>query len=341
MRRQRFFWLLAVALLVISGGLYLNSQRNSANVADRGALLPSLAHELDSVSGISVHRAGKNDTVTLTKQQGKWTVAELRDYPADVGKVRKLLVALADAKIIEVKTSNPQNFSLIGVEDPQSANATGAEIAVVTPGARQGVIVGKVSGQGNFARRSGENASYVVEPAISFEAEPRFWIDTRLFDVPADAIQQIDVKLPGAPAYSVHRTAAGAAKFTLDGVPSGRQAADSQMLAPSPTTYSALDVDDVAPSTDVDFATPALATVTLADGAVLAITGTASAGKHWIEVKSNRDSQLNAKAQGRVFEVSGYRYDAIFRPLESLLVPQAAVGPKQLPSKSPAPAPKP
>ena len=48
------------------------------------------------------------------------------------------------------------------------------------------MIVGKPAGEGNFARRGGENTSYIVEPAISFEAEPRFWIDPKLIDICRD-----------------------------------------------------------------------------------------------------------------------------------------------------------
>ena len=42
--------------------------------------------------------------------------------------------------------------------------------------------------------------------------------------------------------------------------------------------------------------------------------------KHWIKVQADKDAALAAKAKDRAFEVAGYRYDAIFRPLEQLLV---------------------
>ena len=44
--------------------------------------------------------------------------------------------------------------------------------------------------------------------------------------------------------------------------------------------------------------------------------------KRWIEVQSSKDTALAAKAQNRAFEVASYRYDAIFRPLDQLLVPK-------------------
>jgi hypothetical protein len=84
-----------------------------------------------------------------------------------------------------------------------------------------------------------------------------------------------------------------------------------------------------------------VATVTLFSGNVITITGAAGAAagdKHWIQLQTSKDAALNAKAAGRAFELSGYRFDAIFRPLEQLLVPKP---PPPAAAKKPVTAPKP
>ena len=65
-----------------------------------------------------------------------------------------------------------------------------------------------------------------------------------------------------------------------------------------------------------------MATVTLSSGNVITLTGAVSGDKHWVQLQASKDPALNAKAAGRAFELAGYRYDAIFRPLEQLLVPK-------------------
>jgi hypothetical protein len=200
------------------------------------------------------------------------------------------------------------------------------------------VIIGKPVGEGNFARRSGDNLSYSVEPGISFETEPRFWIDSRLIDIAAGNIRSIEVKPAAGPGYTVHRVAAastssatagaspaaskGEENFALDGVPPGRKAADAASLAPSPTAFSGLTADDVTPVGDVDFSKATVATVTLSDGNVITATGAVVGDKHWVQLKASKDAALDAKAAGRAFDIAGYRFDAIFRPLEQLLVPK-------------------
>jgi hypothetical protein len=377
MSRQRFIALIVAALAVISAALYFstqrNAQRNDSHEVSGLPLLPSLAGDLSTVSSLSVLKGSPTPVVTVHKQGEQWTVAERANYPADVSKLRKLLLALSDAKIREEKTSDPANYSIIGVEDPTKPGATGAQIELIAKQGKQDVIVGKPVEQGNFARRVGEKISYIVEPGISFEAEPRFWIDTRLLDVPADKIQSIQFKPETGPTYTVRRvtepapkpdegkksaptaaattpataaapaaTAAPAAeapsKFVLEGVPSGRQAADSNGLAPSPTTFSNLTDDDVAPVGDIDFSKPSIVTLALSDDSVITLTGAAVGEKRWIQVAAPKDAALSAKTNGRAFEIASYRYDQIFKPLEQLLVPKPASSAKPaLPGAKPAP----
>jgi hypothetical protein len=354
MSRQRLIALMVAALLAISGALYLSTQRNLPRDPHGLALLPSLASELNTVTSLTV-RKGAAAPVTVHKQGEQWTVAERADYPADVPKLRKLLLALNDAKIREEKTSNPASYAIIGVEDPSQPGATGTQIELTAPNGKLAVIIGKSAGEGNFVRRAGEKISYIVEPGISVEAEPRYWIDTRLLDIPSDKIRSVETKPATGASYLVHRVpqsepkpsdnksaspgaapaanasaasppappaAPAAVTFALDGVPSGRQAADTQTLAPSPAHFSSLTVEDVAPAGDIDFSKASTVTVTLADGGVTTISGAVIGDKRWIKVAASQDAALSAKANGRAFEIASYRYDGIFRPLEQLLVPK-------------------
>jgi hypothetical protein len=351
MSRQRLIALMVAALIAISGAMYLSTQRNLPRDVHGTLLWPALAGEMDTVTSLSVLKGSSTPSVTVQKQGQEWNVAERANYPADVSKVRTLLLALSDAKIREEKTSNPASYSIIGVEDPTKPGATSAQIDLTAKDGKHGVIVGKSAAGGNFVRRAGESTSYVVEPGITFEAEPRYWIDTRLLDVASDKIQSIEFKPATGPAYSVRRVTeprakpadakpadtpaatpppapSPASKFVLEGVPSGRLAADQQTLAPAPNFLSNLADEDVSKAGDIDFSKPMIVTVTLADASVFTLTGVAVGDKRWIQVANPKDAALSAKVNGRAFEIAAYRYDGIFKPLEQLLVPKPAPTPK-------------
>ena len=341
MNRRRFIQLAVAALVVIAGGWYLAAQRNRVEETAGVALLPKLGNDAAAITAVTVRKGAAAPTVTLRKSGDRWTVAERADYPADIAKLRKLLQSLRDARIVEEKTSDPARFASIGVEDPAAAGAAGVEVTVVAPSGRFGVIVGRTVGEGNFVRRSGENRTFTVEPGISVESEPRFWIDSKLLDLQAAMIQSIEVKVAGAAAYTLRRVNPADDTYGLDAVPSGRKALDGHALAPGPTTFSGLTAEDVAASGTVDFGQGSQAVVTLSDGAVVTLTGAVAGDKHWIEVKDSKDAALSARTQGRAFELAAYRYDAIFKPIEQLLEPKPAQGAAKPPAHGSPAAGKP
>jgi len=357
MTRQRFLQLLIVAVVAISIALLLNARRNQSADTTGLPVFPGLADDLNAVSGVSLQKASATPSVTLHKSGDVWTVAERADYPADVSKLRRLLVSLGDAKVIEEKTSDPQRFAAIGVDDP-APGAAGVEVTVITPKDKRALIVGKSVGGGNFVRRPGETKSYSVEPAINADADPHYWIDGRLLNIASAQVQDITVKPLGTPAYSLHRpkpvadakVADAATKatadakpatatppapandtFTLDAVPTGRKPLEGAALAASANLLSGLNADDVAQASSIDFSQASQATVTLTDGTVITLTGTVIGDKHWIQVTSSKDAALSAKASGRAFDIAPYRYDGIFKPLEQLLVPKPAPAAKDAP----------
>jgi hypothetical protein len=339
MSRQRFTLLLIVALVVISAAIYVSTQRNQSRETQGGSLLPTLAAEMNSITAVSVRKGSPAPSLTVHKTGDLWTVAERADYPADVAKLRKLLLALRDAKIIDEKTADPGRYADLGVEDPAQAGSIAVEVTVATPAATHALIVGKPVGEGNFVRRTGEKQSYSVEPAISLETEPRFWIDSRFIDAATALIQSIEVKPAGGPTYSLHRLNATDNTFSLDGAPAARKPLDAHALAPPVTLLAGLTAEDVSPAGAIDFGQSSQAIVTLSDGNVITLTGAIIADKHWLKVQASKDAALTAKAEGRAFEVASYRYDAIFKPLDGLLAPPEVPVPKAGPAAA-AHAPK-
>ncbi|HLZ98379.1 MAG TPA: DUF4340 domain-containing protein [Steroidobacteraceae bacterium] len=343
MSRHRFTVLVVVALVAIAAAFYVSTLRDASHETPGLPLLPALPGDLNAVTAVTVRKGSATPTLTLHKAGDQWSVAERGDYPADVSKLRQLLVTLRDARIVEAKTADPARFAQIGVEDPVDPGAAGAEVTVQTAGGKTAVIVGKAVGNGNFVRRQGENRAYSAEPSITVETEPRFWIDARLIDVAATLIQSIEYKPAAGAAFTLHRLTPADNTFSLDGVPPGRKAKDGHALAPSPSLLTGLNAEDVAAASTLNFASPAQVTVTLTDGKILTLTGTVAGDKHWIQVTSNKDAVLNAKTRGRAFEIASYRYDEIFKPLEQLLEPlpqKTPAAPKGAAKKAPAAAPK-
>ncbi len=341
MSQRRFLTLLAAAMLVILGAFYLSSQRSLPRDNAGTALLPPLAAELGSLSTVSLTRGAAAPSVTLHKVADRWVVAQRGDYPADIVKLRKLMLALSESKIIEEKTSDPANYATLGVDDPTKPGAGGTRVDWRAADGLHQLIVGKPQGGGTFVRRLPDARSYLVAPALSVDAEARFWLDSRLLDRPSAGIQRIELKPADGPSYALRRASPKEASYELDGVPAGRKALEPAAIAPSSTLLSGLSIEDVTAAADIDFSHASVATIEFSDGDRITLTGAVVGGKHWLQVQATRDAALTAQARGRAFEVAAYRYEEIFRPLEQLLIPKPAPTPKPAAASKPTAAPKP
>ena len=63
---------------------------------------------------MTITGAGAQPVATLLRSDAIWSVVERDGYPADVEKVRHTLIGLAEARIVEAKTANPEFYDPTG-----------------------------------------------------------------------------------------------------------------------------------------------------------------------------------------------------------------------------------
>src|SRR5579872_4805336 len=145
MSARRVIILLIAGLLVVAFAVWLSSKRHLERATLAGELvLPGLEHALNTVTEVHLVK-GDGTSTTLKKGATDWSVAQ-RNYPADSGKVRKLLLDIAALNVVEEKTRTPENYPQLGVEEVNSPKATGTRVESITPGKTYSLIVGKASG---------------------------------------------------------------------------------------------------------------------------------------------------------------------------------------------------
>ncbi len=134
-----------LVIVVLAAWLSSNRPTTKATLAGQPVLQGFDTGTVNSVTEIRLSK-GDGTKTTLKKGSTDWTVGE-RDYPADSGKVRKLLLDLAALNVVEEKTSLPENYPALGVEDTTSDKATGTRVDAVTPGKTFSLIIGKSVGR--------------------------------------------------------------------------------------------------------------------------------------------------------------------------------------------------
>jgi len=328
MTARRVTLLLLAAIAVIVLAVWLSSKRHLAQPAQAGTqVLPGL--DRSSLNSITEVRLGKGDgtRTTLKKGSADWSVAE-RDYPADSGKVRKLLLDLATLSVVEEKTRIPENYPALGVEDTNSVKSSGTRVDVLTAGKTYSLIVGKASGaKWGYVRVVNSPQSLLAAPVVSVDADPKRWLDRTLLDLPQDRVKDVAMKPAAGPAYTASRATKEQPDFTVAEVPKGRELSSPAAADTLAGSLASVSLDDVQRAPQTPPAGVSHAVFNTFDGLRIDVAGRKDGSRTLISLTpSSTAKETQAEAQtleqrlkGWEFEIPSYKYDGLFRPLEELL----------------------
>src|SRR4051812_33560503 len=103
--------ILAALALVLALVAFLTLRTPSTSTSETSQLLfPTLREQAGKVANIRVHRGSVESVLTLAERDSKpiWVLKNHANYPIEVEHVRTLISALAEATILEPKTSKPE-----------------------------------------------------------------------------------------------------------------------------------------------------------------------------------------------------------------------------------------
>ena len=295
MNSRKLTILAALAIVVIAIALFLSQQRSSTQANSAPELLyPKLQAELNSVTAVSIYKPGDVRAVELTRKDGNWIVTERAGHAADTAKVHRLLRAIAAAKPVEEKTSNPASYAAIGVEDVSDPKAGGARVELTGTTTPVNLIVGKsgTGAQSAFVRRAGEPASWLVNTTIEAPVTADAWLRKEILNVAFDRVQSATVTAGGKP-YTAAKKSRDATDFAVDNVPKGKELSSPSAANSVGSALSGLTLTDVRPAKEFESEKPsAHATVKTFDGLIAEIDGWTRDGKHYIALKPAYDEAL-------------------------------------------------
>ena len=92
---------LVIALLLVEAG-------DDGELPEAGGLLlPDMRTVANDIDRVSISRANE-ETLILARDGDRWLVPDRDNYPASIARIREVLLAMADARVVEAKTANPE-----------------------------------------------------------------------------------------------------------------------------------------------------------------------------------------------------------------------------------------
>jgi hypothetical protein len=250
MNVKTLYALIAAAAVALFAAWWINTSHApvSEPAEQNKVLLPGLRERLNDITAITLTSADNQVLATLKHNSDGWSIEQKSGYPADVPKLREFLLKLADATVLEQKTSNPKLYADLGVEDVKGKDAKG--ILVSLEGLKEPVklIVGNYNGGGGggtFVRREGEAQTLLVKGNISVEKTVAGWERHDLTDIAATRVKQVTITNPEGKSLKVYKEQPGDANFKVADVPKGREVSSDFVANAVGATLSGLRSEDV------------------------------------------------------------------------------------------------
>ncbi len=353
MNRTRLVALVLAGLLAIAGGWYFGTATEPVRRAsiDTGKLMfPNLAAKLKDARRIEITSKGKVTVIALNN--GVWGVADRGGYPVQETRLRGLLTALTELRLAERRTTDPGEFSRLGLEDPATDTSGTANLLRVLDGDNKPIvslIVGhrRMRTQGDvpeevYVRRPDDNQTWLAEGSLQADADPQVWLDRDILNISHTLITKVVATKNGA---TVELTRDGdKLKVTQ---PADYPKLEDYKLDDVGRALETLTFQDVKPDKEPIGEKIGDAVFTTSDGLDIAVTVNHLDKDSWsrfVVTAPDRNkpeaARLNARLAGWAFETGAWKEKSLVPSIDDLKAPPPADASK--PAEPPtAGAPKP
>jgi len=292
MRLKSFIVLAAVTILVAGGAFYTWNLRESSTrgTVTSEPLFPGLTDRINDIDRLTI-RTSADGTITLVREGDDWGMAERHGYPAAFEKIRNTLIEIAALNTIEPRTSKPELYEKLQVEDVESELSSSIRVtAAAGDEIVADLIVGRTrptqEGGGVFVRKAGEEQSWLAEGSIQPQRKFVQWLDRNIVNADQRRIRRVEMTRPDGQGVVISKQHPADEAYTLETpVPEGRKVKPDSELRALASITDFLILEDVRPQDEVDFASsPIIDRFLTFDGLELVMEVVEQDDRSWVRV---------------------------------------------------------
>lgn len=260
MTPKAFLTLVAVTVVATAAAAAVAVGHYGAVQTERsaGPVFAGLGDTVNNVDEIVV--VGDGTTTNVRRKGDGWVVANQSDYPANGEKVRRTLIQMTELELFEKKTAIRDRLEKLGLDDASAKRVTlkDAKGAVLADGlfGRPKLNLARVGGQGMYLRKPDSDQAWLAKGGLGIGTGPMYWIDREFIAVAKERVKRVTKTTPDGTTIVVSRDRPESEKFDIQGLPEGaakgKDADDKAMDVAR--TLNAIDMQDVKPVGEVDFA---------------------------------------------------------------------------------------
>lgn len=295
------------------------------SISNGDLLFPGLKADINSIDRVTVTRAGDGGVTEISKQSDAWVIASRDGYPVSVGTLRQLLLQLADAKLIEQKTSNPDRYSQLGVDGPDNEGSKGLKLTISGPDVNYELIVGNVAQPGyRYVRIADESQSWLIDKDPEVPDSVGDWLVKDIVDIKSADIRSVAIRHADGEEIRISKETAESTDFDVVDIPDGRELSYATVANGIAGVLSALTLDDVRKDTGSGAKT-VTTTFEKFDGMSIDVVTEKTDDESWITVQASGGDSADAydRLQGWQFRIPQYKANQLTRRWEDILKAEA------------------
>lgn len=327
MRKTTFVLLIAAAAAATAGVAYQVVRPGEAVVSARSGevFLPELQRRANDVRELVLTRS--SGTATLKQQGDRWIFVEKGDYPANGEQVRRVLVELADLRLVEAKTRKAELYPRLQVEDVTEKDSRstlmtvkdgqGAVIADVVIGRRR---IDRLGGGRDslYVRRKGSEQAWLAAGNVDITGEFQRFLVRPLIDIKPERIAEVATIQGDGTRLVIGRAKAEDAMAVVD-LPAGKAVKEKDKVEKAASALAGIDLDDVRKRGEADIPDNAVkAEIRTFDGLVVKVATHETNYRAWArftvettpeagDAVKKEAAALKARLEPYDFELLGYK----------------------------------
>ena len=250
-----------------------------------------------------VRVTGREGAFSLRRDGETWVVEEKGRYPAEADRVHKLLLGAAAMKRVEPKTSNPELYPKLWLEDPTGEDAksvryvleneAGAALANWVLGDRR-PSKADASRTEAYIRVADDPLAWRVDGSVPGGPTIIDWLDRVVARIDRERLRGAEVVHADGAVIAVGKSLPADTDFVLRDIPADREVDSQYRINDIGRFLEDLRFEDVAPSASPDVAgsVDTRVEVTTFDGLRVHVGTVMRDGEAWVRLRADVDEGL-------------------------------------------------
>ena len=260
MKPKTLMILAGITLVVILGATFFGQERKDKPIQSGEYLFPDLMARINEIVEMTIET--KEATVTLLHKGNAWTVKEKGGYIADLEKIKPALIGMAELRIREPKTKNPNLYEKLGLQDKDAEGSSSTLITLKTQGgtAIATLILGNQRpGKGTpgksdmYIRKPEDPQTWLVSGKLPIEKVAGEWLQKDLLKIASKRIYQVRVTHSDGETLTVYKDTPDALDFKIRDLQKDKKISSQFNVNNVATSLAQLEMEDVKKADGVEF----------------------------------------------------------------------------------------